>query len=138
MSGNNMIFKIKTDQSGVSALLTIVIIGAASLIIAKSISLLSLNELEMGDKENFGQKYLYSAEACLEEALLQVKEDPTFSATNQNFQTGSIDCQYTVSIDGSNRNISAINNHITYTRTINVLAVISGDQIDITAYNIEE
>lgn len=133
-----MINNLANNQSGMSALLTIVIIGAASLVMAKSMSFLSLTELQMGDKENTGQKYLYDAEACIEDALNQVRVDNFYATSSESLVINNINCQYSVGIDGSNRDISASSSNPDYVRTINVVAEILDNQVDIRSYNIAE
>lgn len=130
--------KIKHNQKGMSALLTIVIISAASLIMAKSVSFLSLTELEMGDKEVNGQKSLLLADSCVEEALHQLRLDNSFLTTDETVNLGDEQCSYTISVAGANRQIESRADYNNYQRNINVLVSISSSELDIISYNVEE
>lgn len=80
-----------------SALLVIVIIGAASLIMAKGAAFLSIGELDMGRIASEGGNAYYAAESCLEEALLRIKRDENFTADNLELTINDFSCIINVS-----------------------------------------
>lgn len=66
------------SQSGIAALLTVLIISAAVLIMAVGASFLGLNELNMGYTFQKGGEAMALADGCLEEALLRLKRDNNY------------------------------------------------------------
>jgi len=65
-----------SSQSGVAALLIVVIIGAVCVILAKSLSRLSISDLNMSYLDIQGSKTLDLTESCLEEILRRIQIDP--------------------------------------------------------------
>lgn len=70
---------IKKNQNGLTALVTLVIISFVALLIALSVNLISLSEMQMGFEKSRSQKAFWAAEACLDEALIRLKRNPSYS-----------------------------------------------------------
>src|SRR6056297_2436295 len=67
------------SRRGATALVVVLIIGAASLIMAYGATLLGLGELNMSYTARQGGGAMAGAESCLEEALIRLKRSPTYS-----------------------------------------------------------
>ncbi len=65
--------QITNSQSAVAALMTVIIVGAAVLIMAYSASILGLGELDLGYTSQKGMETLSTADGCLEEVLRQIR-----------------------------------------------------------------
>lgn len=74
-------------MKGAIALISILIITAASLIIVLSVNLLSLIGLKTAFLRVQGEKSFYFSDGCIEEALVRLKRDPNYtggSLTSEN------------------------------------------------------
>ena len=110
-------------QSGIAAILTIVIIGAATLIIAYSISVIGLGELEMGYTQGQSQETFSIANSCIEEGLRRLRLDADYSGEALNIGAGS--CIMNITGTGSSRTIIATGTIDVYHKKI--IATISLD-----------
>lgn len=94
-------------QSGVAALLVIVILSAAVLVIAQSAAFIGIGELSHGYIDKTGSEARALAEGCAEEALLRLRRDAGYAVTDHALPTSRGSCTITVSADGSERTIVA-------------------------------
>ena len=76
-------------KDGVAALLTVVIIGGATLIMAFTASLLGLGELEMGYDAGQGGETFSVAEGCMEEGFERLRRDAAYSGGSLSLGDGS-------------------------------------------------
>ncbi|MBD3311545.1 MAG: hypothetical protein GF349_03545 [Candidatus Magasanikbacteria bacterium] len=129
---NNIKNKFLQDSRGVAALLTIVIVGAAALIMAYSTSVLGLGELEMGYSSQKGDQALLLADGCIEEALNRLRLDAGYTGSNLYLGDGS--CIIGVSGVGGSRVIFATGTVDIYTKVIRVEATLSGSNVDVTTW----
>jgi hypothetical protein len=91
--------KIKhKGEKGIAALLTIVIVAAATLIMAYSSSLLGLGELELGHTSQKGEEAFAVADGCMEEALRRIRVNTSYTGGSLNVSNGS--CTITVTGSG--------------------------------------
>ena len=75
-----MIKKIRAQQ-GIAALITILVVGATTLVMVIAASLISMDGLEMGYHGDRGNEALALAEACVNDTARRLKIDPD-SATS--------------------------------------------------------
>lgn len=79
-------------MKGFIALITVLIILGIVVTMGLSISLLSMGEARMGFQQNQSTKAYYLAYLCAEDALMKLKENPTYSGDETiNIENGS--CQ---------------------------------------------
>lgn len=119
-------------ESGAIALVTVLAVGFVSLIIALSVSLAGLGELQMGLEEIQSAESYRLAESCLEEAALRLKRDASYSGGS--LSMGGNSCTITVLANGSQRtvNVSAdVNNHV---RKIEMVADIVTRGLNVTSW----
>jgi len=81
--------KHKNKERGVAALLTIVIVAAATLIMAYTASLLGLGELDLGYTSQKGAEAMSVADGCMEEALRRIRLDTGYSGGSLSLGGGS-------------------------------------------------
>jgi hypothetical protein len=88
---NTKNYKLKTNN-GFIALVTVLIIFAIVLLVGLSISLLSINEAQMGLKKSQSSQAYYLANLCAEDALMKLKEDINYSG-NETIEIEGGSCQ---------------------------------------------
>lgn len=120
-----MVFKKNKNQKGISAIITIVVLSVVGLLIAYSVFLLGLGELEMGYDLQQGNETLYLADGCMEEALRRIRVDDTYSGDTLNLGDGS--CIITVSGSGSARTITVTSTIGNYNKKIEADLSLSGN-----------
>jgi len=126
-----------TKQKGMSALLIVIIIGASSFLIAQSVVFLSIGELEMSQVVNRSNNALYLSEACVSEALFQLKLDEFFLTTNKELLfDGDDSCFMTVSADGDNRTIFSVGVDGDYRKSIEVGITVSSGNVILDSYRV--
>lgn len=101
-----MLKKIFTESKGQAALIAILIIAAAIVIVALSLSSNSLNEMILGSKNDQGSKALQIADACVDEAALRLRrvtdgDEPNYTGGTLTFGTDS--CTINIINQGDNR-----------------------------------
>ncbi len=104
------------NQQGAAAILTVVIVGAATLLMAYSASLLGLGELEMGYLAQKGEEAFYVADGCVQEAMHRLRKDSGYSGSSLNLGNGS--CIISVAGSGSERAITVTGTLGVHTKTI--------------------
>lgn len=119
-------------QQGMAALLTIVIIAAASLIMAYTASILSLGELEMGYNSQKASETLSLADGCLEESLRRLKLDAGYGGGTLNLGEGS--CIITVAPGDGDVTINVTGSLGKYNKKIKVVAGVVGSDITIESW----
>lgn len=124
------------NKKGMSALLTVVIIGVSTVIMSVSASLLSIGELEMGDGYNNGNKALYMADGCLENVLRQIQLDSSYVASDEIFQVNGGHCVINVVAVGDNRAIVTEGVLENYNKKISASILLSNNQVQLTNWEI--
>ena len=121
------------SQTGVAALLTIVIVGAATLIMAFSASILGLGELEMGYTSQQGAEAFAIADGCMEEALHRLRLDASYSGDSLNLGDGS--CTITVETSGNNSTTTVTANiNEEYYKKIQTAVMVSSGVVTINSW----
>lgn len=123
--------KIKNKQAGYVALITVIIIMAVSIIIGVTVSLNSVNEMQMSYQGTESQQAFIYADACCEEALLRLKRNETPPNT-LNFTNGSCTIQVD-NLGGNSRLIKATGVSNNIYRLIEVDLIV-GPSFDINSW----
>ena len=123
-------------EDGIAALLTVVIIGAASLIMAYSASILGLGELELGFDSGQGEEAFAVADGCIEESFRKLKLDDLYSGETLNL--GDNSCIISVSGGGSTRIITAVSTVSNYHKKIEANITISSGNIVLDSWEEKE
>ena len=117
------------EQKGVAALLTIVIVGAATLIMAYSASLLGLGELDMGYTSQQAAETFAIADGCMEETLHQLRLDSGYTGATLNLGDGSC----TIEVSGGLITVTA-NIDSKYYKKIQAGYSISNNVVSVTSW----
>jgi len=120
-------------QSGIAALLTIIIVSVSALIMAYSATVLGLGELDMGYDSQKGGEAFAIADGCVEEGLRRLRLDPTYTGDSLNLGNGS--CIMSISTSGSDRIITATSTLDVYHKKVQVNLTLSGTNLDIITVN---
>lgn len=130
-----IIDKLKV-QKGMAALFTILVIGAAALIIARSATFLSIGSLDTTfiiDKE---REVEYLTDGCIGESLRRLQLDRNYVATNFVLAQDNGSCSVTVSGSGYDRVINAIGTVGSYNKKITAeLTIDDNNQIIINTWH---
>lgn len=127
------ILSMQKNERGAAALLTIVLIGAATLLMAVSVARLSVGELEMGYLEGKGSSALASADGCAEEALQRLRKNNSY--TGGTFSVGGASCIIVVTGSGASRTISSTATVDTFTKKIQMQVAINNAVLTIVSWN---
>ena len=125
-------FNIKTiycSSQGVASLLTVVIVGAATVIMAISASLISLGELDMSTVYNNGEDALILTDVCVEETLRRIRLDIAYSATDFLLPIGSKSCIINVTGTGDDRTVVVDGIIDDYQKKVEVDLTLNGNYI---------
>jgi len=128
--------KTINKQKGGTILLTVIIIAAATLIMAYSSSVLGLGELGLGYTSQKGSQAFSMTDGCMEETLYRIQIDANYGigAGTINLPVGSGSCDINVTDLGENQRRITISGTIdNYTKTIeteltvidNIITIIS-------------
>lgn len=123
-SKNNILMKKGNRQTGATALVTVLIISAASLIMAYGATMLGLGELGMSYNSQEGDGAMFGAESCLEEVLIKLKRNPSYSGSN--LVINDYSCIISISGAGNPYYISVESSYGDYTKKIEVEAEFNG------------
>ena len=124
-----MSLNVFKSQSGIAALLTVVIIGAAALIMARSASLLGIGEADMAYTLEKGERTSAMAEGCVEEILRRFQLDPNYAAIDFVLPVGNGQCTVNTEANGNQRTIIVLGNLDEYYKNIQVDITINNEQI---------
>lgn len=123
---------IRNSQKGAAALITIVIIAAATLLMAFNAALLGMGELDMGYISQKGEEALYIADGCAEESLRRLKLDDSYAGGTLSFGGGA--CIIDIVADGDDRTITITGTVDDYNKKIEVDLIIIDSQITINSW----
>lgn len=123
------------SQKGYIALITILIIGAVGVTIAVSLLTASIGKSKSSNITNYSQKAEDAAYTCSEEALRQIKTDPSYTG-NYNLNLGDdISCNYNIIDLGSeNREIQSQGSYQQVTKKVEVSIDQINPQINISLW----
>ncbi|RLC38576.1 hypothetical protein DRH27_01950 [Candidatus Falkowbacteria bacterium] len=97
---------IVKSQSGMAAIIIVVVIGATALVLAKSASLSGINEIDISFNKDQGEKALSLAEGCAEETLRRIQLDTSYIAADLELTYGGGYCIINTEANGSQRTIT--------------------------------
>ena len=119
----------RTPPQGIAALITIVILGAAALLMSFTASFLGLGEIEMGYDSQQGAEAQSLADGCADETLRRLRVTSTYSGGTLSLGDGS--CIIQVTSDGTNRTITITSTLDSYYTVIHADVTVSGTIITV-------
>lgn len=121
-------------QHGYVALITVLVVGAASLAIGLAILVIGTDSQKSTLSLQKSTQARSLAVSCAEEALQQMHDDTNFTGTN-NLTFGTDSCTYTVTnTGGSARRVDATGTAGGVVRKVQVYATIGASSISITSW----
>src|SRR3989339_124642 len=130
----NIYKKIIKSNNGLAALLVVLIIGASSLLMARGSMFLSIGEADMGETVSKSGGAYYSAESCLEEALLRIKRDNNFSVDNLELTVNGNLCVIDVSGTDTDKDILIYGTSGVYQKRLRASLSINAGEITIKTF----
>jgi len=121
---------------GVVALFLIVLIAAASFIMAYGSALLGVGELDMGYVASRGREAFANADGCAEDALRRLRYDTGYTGGTYTLPNGG--CVIIITTAGSTRTLSVTANVAdTYFKAIQVDVTVGGDSVTGTIITVD-
>ncbi len=128
-SGMSYKSQVIRQQSGMAAILTVVIVGAAVLIMAKSASLSAVDDVMVSAEMNKGQEAMSIAGGCAEETLRRIQLDPGYTANDYVLTLGNEECTISASINSGQHIIDVLGRVDDYYQRLRVRATIDGAEV---------
>ncbi|MFC1595129.1 hypothetical protein ACFL3E_01730 [Patescibacteria group bacterium] len=120
-------------NKGIAALLTIIIVGAATLIMAYNASILGIGELDLGWTSQKGGEALSIADGCMEEAYRRIRLNTNYSGEYITSSNGS--CIINIMIQDGTRKITVTASTTNgYYKKLESQISLSGNVISITSW----
>lgn len=123
---------LQNDQRGIAAILTVLIVSAATLIMAFNSSLLGLGELDLGYTSQKAGEAMSVADSCVEESLRRLRLDSSYAGGSINVNVNS--CVINIVAVGGSRTIVVESTVGEYHKKIQVEAVLSGRDVTINSW----
>lgn len=124
-------------QSGIAALMVVVVIGAAVLLMAVTATMLGLGELEMGSVAADSGSVSSAADGCMEELFRRIKLDNSYGlgAGNIELIIDDITCQMTVTDLGlNNRELQVVASRNDIYRSLSAEVHIVNNRVEMTSW----
>ena len=123
-------------KEGYVAILVVLMIAAAGALLASTMSLVGVGELQSSRSLSAGEGTLTFVEGCAEDAILQARANNSYASGNITSPEGT--CSITVSKNGTGNGgiwtITAATTATTYQRTVTVVVVRNVNTITITSW----
>ncbi len=119
-------------QKGLVSLITVLIISTSILISAVGAAYLNIGGLDISYLSSAGKRAFYLGEACIEEALIQLKNNNNFSTTTANMVLQDGSCTYTVTDMGGTKEVISIGTTGEHYKQINIEAIIQNNVPQLT------
>lgn len=122
-----------TNKRGAAALVAIIIITALVVLISVSYAFIAIGNLEVGFAKQKSGDVVLTAESCVEEAMLRLSSDNTYSGGS--LTVGDVAC--TMTVTGTPCGSCTIDVAATssgFTRNIQAGVTVSGSSVDITSW----
>ncbi|MBU4217208.1 hypothetical protein L6270_05270 [Candidatus Parcubacteria bacterium] len=127
-----------SNQKGMAAIFTILVIGAAALIMARSAAFLSMSSLNTSFVSDKKSEVEYLTEGCIEESLRRLQFDHNYAVIDLNLMQGDGSCLMTVEGGGDERLIIAEGTITDYHKKITANVVINNDKIIINKWSLND
>lgn len=122
-------------ERGYIALISVLIIGAASLTIATALLITGSDAQQENIARQQSMKARNAAAGCIEEAMQQIHDNTAFTATNTAVTIADASCTYTVTNTGSTtRTVVSTSTNGTVVRKIQVYVTINASSLSISSW----
>lgn len=99
---------LRQRRSGATLLITVLIVGSVALVIAMSIVLRGIGELDMALRTTEEKRTLALAEGCLQKTLLSLWGDQSFAMEQESFPLGAGTCSARVAKTETNEDLREV------------------------------
>lgn len=126
------------NGAGFIAFTTLLVVSAIALAVSVSISLLGVGEVKSSLDFKKGQEVAKIAESCVEEALLRLRNNDTYTGTVVPLPVGNGSCTISISGAGVDRTIdisATISGPPDYVKNIQATAKRTGNSINIVSWS---
>lgn len=123
------------SQKGMAAIFTVLVIGAASLIMARSVAFLSMNSLDTAFISDKGREVEYLAEGCVEESMRRIQLNHDYLESGADLMIDGGVCHIVVSGDSGNKVLAVTGTVGDYNKKIITRVVINNDEINLSDWN---
>lgn len=125
------------ENSGFVALTAVLVISFLVLTVATSISVLGVGEAKSSYDYRRGQEVLKMAEGCVEESLLRIRNDSSYTGTLSPLAIGNGTCTISVSGTGISRTVAVeaqLVEQRTYKKRLEATLSIVGNSVNINSW----
>lgn len=133
---NKKVNNFYTNEKGVAALLTIIIVAATTLIISCSVAFMGIGELDRGYTYQRGAEAFAVADGCMEEALRRIKLDISYNGGSLALGDGT--CIIEVVANGAEHTITTTGAVDEYNKKIETKITLAGNIITINSWREKE
>lgn len=120
------------QQKGYIATITVLVLLVVVVALVTTVALLSIGEAQGSLALTKGEDTLQFVEGCMEDALLKVRQSPTYSGGTITRPEGT--CSITTSKSGNTWTVTATTTATNYVRTIQVVATRTGQGVTLTSW----
>lgn len=125
--------RLITNKRGAAALIAIVIVTALIVVISVGYAFTAIGNLEFGFAKQKSNDVVLTAESCVEEAMLRLSSDNTYSGGS--LTVGDVACTMTVTgTPCGSCTIDVAATSVGFTRNIQAGVTVSGSSVDITSW----
>ncbi len=125
---------IKNNNKGIAALLSVVLIGAVTLLLAKNSAVIGRADLDIVNNNILSSIAMSNAESCLEESLRQIQMDANFTSSGLSLSLEKGACLANVNQSGGIYNINSEGRIYSYLKIIEAQASWSDERLRIDAW----
>ena len=125
--------KLFSDQRGITALVTIVVVGAAALLMAYGASWAGIVDLDTSYLAQKGESVAAFADGCLDEALQRLRYNINYTGGSLSINENS--CIINVVSAGSNRTINISASSGNYYQALQASVTLSGNVITLNSWD---
>lgn len=130
--------KTLQNQKGMAAIFTVLVIGAAALIMARSAAFLSMGSLNTSYISDKKSEVEYLTEGCVEESLRRLQIDHDYTIIDLALVQDEGSCLMTVEGNGGERVITAIGTIGDYHKKITANVTMNNDEIIINKWSLND
>lgn len=134
-----MKYQLTKDTRGVAALLTVIIIGAATLLIAYTASVIGLEQIEQGFVSSKSLEAGSLSDGCLDETLRRIRYNTSHGLLTSpiSLSLGNGSCIIDVSdLGGNQRRITVTGTVTDYSQKIEAVITLTGNAITMNSWTI--
>jgi hypothetical protein len=120
------------SADGYIAILAVVTVSVFTLIMAKGVSYLGLNDLDSSYMSGGSLSAQAISDGCIEETLRELNYNPALADSLEPYSLGSGFCRVIIADEGGKKNIEATGTYKDYNKKISITAIFDSGKWEIT------